>query len=99
MMILKLVDCSEYDEEYGLLIVRNKNVTEIDIRDKIYEFKNSYKAYGYSSLKEMREDGYETVDDLIGSECPSWDVDNLVEKAFPKSWKVSRYEFDGTVEC
>lgn len=45
------------------------------------------------------EDGYETVDDLMNRECPCWDVDKLVEKAFPKSWKVSRYEYDGTVEC
>jgi hypothetical protein len=99
MMILKLVECSDWDEDYGVLVVRNKNVTRDDIQNKIYKFKNSYKAYGYSSLEAMRKDGYETVDDLICNEIPEWDVDQLVEEAFPKSWKVSRYEFDGTVEC
>lgn len=99
MMILKLVECSDWDEDYGCLIVKNKNITEIDIQDRIYAFKNSYKAYGYSSLTEMKEDGYETVEEMMDHEIPSWDVDELVEKAFPKSWKVSRYEFDGIVEC
>ena len=98
-MILKLVECSDYDEDYGCLIVRNKNVTADDIQNQIHKFKNSYKAYGYSSLKEMREDGYKTVDDLIDNGCPSWSVDELIEEAFPKSWKVSRYQFDGIVEC
>lgn len=99
MMILKLVECSDHDEDYGILIVKNPNITESDIQDKIYTFKNSYKAYGYSSLKDMKADGYETVDDMICNEIPEWDVDQLVDQAFPKSWKVSRYEFDGTVEC
>lgn len=98
-MILKLVECSDYDYDYGVLVVGNKNVTKDDIQDKIYEFKNSYKAYGYSSLKEMREDGYKTVDDLICNGDVCWDVDFLVTEAFPKAWKVSRYNFDGLVEC
>lgn len=99
MMILKLVECSDYDEEYGLLIVKNKNITEWDIQEKIYEFKNSYKAYGYDSLREMREDGYKTVEEMMCHENSSWDIDRLIDKAFPKSWKVSKYDFDGTVEC
>ena len=99
MMILKLVECSDYKMEYGLLVVKNKNVTEKDIQDKIYEFKNSYKAYGYDNLKEIREDGYKTVEEMMENEDTCWDVDTLVEKAFPKSWKVSAYSFDGTVEC
>ena len=99
-MILKLVECSDYKCEYGFLVVKNKNITQNDIQEKIYEFKNSYKAYGYSSLKEMREDGFDTVDELFakGNDY-SWDIDELIEKAFPKSWKVSVYSFDGTVEC
>lgn len=99
MMILKLVDCCEYDAEYGLLIVRNKNITAKDIQDKIYKFKNSHKAYGYTSLKEMREDGYKTLDDLRKNGDVCWDVEQMVEMAFPKSWKASLYNFDGIVDC
>lgn len=99
MKVFKLVECTDYKEDYGVIIVRNKNILQGDIQNKIYEFKNSYKAYGYSTLKEMREDGYKTVDDLVTNETPQWDIDDLIKKAFPKSWKVSRYEFNGIVEC
>ena len=100
MMILKLVECSDYKIEYGLLVVKNKNVTVHDIQQKIYEFKNSYKAYGYDNLKEMREDGFKTVEELFAKgNNYSWDIDRLVDKAFPKSWKVTFESFNGTVEC
>ncbi len=99
MAILKLVECSDYNIEYGILVVENDKITPHDIQTKIYEFKNSYKAYGYSSKKEMKADGYKDLDDLINNECPSWDIDDLILKAFPRSWKVSRYDFNGAVEC
>ena len=70
MTIFKLVECSDYDEDYGVLIVKNNDVTEIDIQDKIDEFKNSYKAYGYSSLEEMQQNGYETEEDMMENEIP-----------------------------
>ena len=40
-----------------------------------------------------------TVDELMNRSCPTWDIDQLVEKAFPRSWKVRLYDFDGSVEC
>ena len=99
MMILKLVECSDYKMEYGILVIKNKYVTKHDIQEKIYQFKNSYKAYGYNNLKEMREDGFNTVNELFAKGDHCWDIDRLVDKAFPKSWKVSVHLFDGTVEC
>lgn len=99
MKNFKLVECSDHDEEYGLLVVKNDGVTVDDIQDKIYEFKNSYKAYGYSSLKEMREDGYKTIDDLFANGDVCWTIDDLMEEAFPKSWKVSLWDIDDVVEC
>lgn len=99
MKVFKIVECTDYKEDYGVIIVRNKNILQGDIQNKIDEFKNSYKAYGYSTLKEMKEDGYKTVDDLFINETPQWNIDDLIKKAFPKSWKVSRCEFNGIVEC
>ena len=40
-----------------------------------------------------------TVEEMMCHENSSWDIDRLIDKAFPKSWKVSKYDFDGTVEC
>ena len=98
MMILKLVECTDYREDYGVIVIKNDKITKEQVQDKIQDFKCSYKAYGYSTLKEMREDGYRTVEELMDSESPCWDVDQLVA-SFPKSWKASRYDFDGIVEC
>lgn len=97
-MILKLLECSDYDCEYGIIKIGNKKITREDVQNKIYDFKNSYKAYGYSSLKEIREDGYKTVEEMMINEDTNWDIDQLIE-SFPKSWKVSLFEVDGEVEC
>ena len=99
MAIFKLVEGSDYNTEYGMLVVENDKITQHDIQQKIYEFKNSYKAYRYSSKKEMKADGYKDLADLMNNESPSWTIDDLILKAFPRSWKVSLYDFDGAVEC
>ena len=98
-MVLKLVECSDYKQEYGLLLIGNPNVTIDEIQEKIYAFKHSYKAYGYNSMREVKDDGYDTVEEMMQCESQSWDVDRLVAYAFPKSWKVRRCNIDGTVEC
>lgn len=100
-MILKLVECTDHREEYGFLMVGNPKVTKEEIQDRIYEFKNSYKAYGYSSLEEMRECGYETIEELLQDEEAAWDEWNVTQlvESFPKAWKVSLCTVDGIVEC
>ena len=98
-MILKLVEGSDRSMEYGFLTVGNEFVSEKDIQNMINEFKNSYKAYGYSTLKEMREDGYKTEEELINSSArTTWTIDQLVA-SFPKTWKVSLHRVCGIVEC
>ena len=98
-MVLKLVECTDYKQEYGLLIVDNPNVTRDEIQEKIYEFKHSYKAYGYNSMREVKDDGYATVDEMMQHESQTWDVARLVAHAFPKAWKVRLCNIDATVEC
>ena len=98
-MNLKLVENSDYNCVYGILTIGNKNIKREDVQKKIYEFKNSYKAYGYSSKKEIKEDGYDSVEEMMKHESTCWMIEDLVEKAFPKSWKVNFIKIDGTVEC
>ena len=99
MMTLQLVECTDYDVFYGVLQVENPNITADDIQEKIHEFKNSYKAYGFDSLEDMKASGYETEEDLVGNACPEWDVDQLVYEAFPESWGVNYFRYDGLVSC
>lgn len=98
--IFKLVECSDSDIEYGILLVENSEVTEEGIREKINEFKNSYRAYGYSSVEEMKADGFDSIEELenITNAVPVWTVEQLVDEAFPDDWKVSFLELDGVME-
>ena len=99
MLTLKLVECTDHRVDYGVLIVKNEKITANDIQCKICEFKNSYKAYGYASIDEMKEDGFETMDELLCCGSAAWCIDDLIELAFPESWGVSFLTFDNIVEC
>lgn len=98
--IFKLVECSDSDVEYGILLVENSEITEQDIREKISDFKNSYRAYGYSSVEKMKADGFDSIEELenIANAVPVWTVEQLVDEAFPDDWKVSFLELDGVME-
>lgn len=86
-------------KDFGVLIVRNKKIDEVEIQDNIFAYLLSIERYGYSSLEEMQKDGYKTVDDLFdNNDPPKWNIDDLVENAFPKSWKVSWHKYDGVVD-
>ena len=98
-MNLKLVENSDHKYVYGVLCIGNPKISEKEVQDKIYEFKNSYKAYGYDSVKEIKDEGYSSVDEMMANESPCWMVEDLAEKAFPKSWKLSFIKIDGRVEC
>jgi hypothetical protein len=100
MLVLRLVECTDCDEEYGVLVIKTEAVTEEDVQKKIYEYKNSYKAYGYDSLEDMRADGFETEEDLADSDiCPEWYLDDMMADAFPDEWDIELIQYDGTVEC
>lgn len=98
--IFKLVECSDSDVEYGILLVENSEITEQDIREKISDFKNSCRAYGYSSVEEMKADGFDSIEELenIANAVPVWTVEQLVDEAFPDDWNVSLLKIDGVME-
>lgn len=98
--LFKLVECSDSDVEYGILLVENSEITEQDIIEKINDFKNSYRAYGYSSVEEMKADGFDSIEELenIINAVPVWTVEQLIDEAFPDDWKVSFLELDGVME-
>lgn len=98
--IFKLVECSDSDVEYGILLVENSEITEQDIREKISDFKNSCRAYGYSSVEGMKADGFDSIEELENgtNAIPEWTVEQLVDEAFPDDWNVSLLKIDGVME-
>lgn len=44
-MIARLVECSDYDVQYGILIVENASLKEV--QEKIYEIKNRFFYEGF----------------------------------------------------
>ena len=46
-MIARLVECSDHDYQYGILIVENVSVKEV--QDKIYEIKNKFYDEGFGN--------------------------------------------------
>lgn len=63
-MVARLVECSDYDEVYGIL--RVENVSAREVQDKIYEIKNRF-----------YEDGFEdwTIEDVLDEFPQEWEWD------------------------
>ena len=61
-MIARLVECSDYDEVYGILTV--ENVSAEEVQSKIYEIKNKFYDEGF--------DGW-TIDDVLDEFPEEWE--------------------------
>ena len=72
-MIARLVECSDYDVQYGILTVENASAEEV--QNKIYEIKNRFYNEGFNDW---------CVEDIL-AEFPEeweWDItqaDNIIE--------------------
>lgn len=72
-MIARLVECSDYDVQYGILTVANVSAEEV--QHKIYEIKNRFYEEGFNDW---------CVDDLLAEFPDEWEwdfvqVDNVIE--------------------
>lgn len=63
-MVARLVECSDYDVQYGILTVENVSLEEV--QDKIYEIKNKF-------YDEDFEDW--TIDDVLMEFPDKWEWD------------------------
>lgn len=63
-MVARLVECSDYDEMYGILTV--KNISAKEVQDKIYDIKNKFCDEGNYSW---------CVDDVLEKFPDEWDWD------------------------
>jgi hypothetical protein len=61
-MVARLVECSDYDVQYGILTVENVSVKEV--QDKIYEIKNKFYDEGFEDW---------TVADVLERFPMEWD--------------------------
>ena len=72
-MIARLVECSDYDIQYGILTVENVGVNTV--QDKIYDIKNKFNDEGF--------DGW-CIDDILAEFPEEWEwdyvsTDNVIE--------------------
>lgn len=72
-MIARLVECSDYDIQYGILTV--ENVSEKEVQDKIYEIKKRFHDKGFDEW---------CVDDVLAELPNEWDwgftqANNIIE--------------------
>ena len=63
-MVARLVECSDYDMQYGILTVENVSVKEV--QDKIYEIKNKFYDEGFEDW---------TIDDVFEEFPEEWEWD------------------------
>ena len=63
-MVARLVECSDYDETYGILTVENVSVKEV--QNKIYEIKGKFCDDGNYSW---------CIDDVLEQFPAEWDWD------------------------
>ena len=80
-LIVRMVECTDSDTVYGFLLIRSdKEVTEKEVQDKIYEIKSTFTdasdlpADYVSKDGEVLSDEY-TVSDIIDRLPKEWDVD------------------------
>lgn len=69
-MIAKLVECTDYDTQYGILTVENVSIE--DVQQKIYEIKNKFCEENFNDW---------TIEDVF-AEFPEewvWDFVNIEE--------------------
>lgn len=62
--VINLVDCSEADCSYGILVM--KNVSTVDVRDMIYSIKND------KDFKAEFSDGWQ-LDDILNRFPKNWE--------------------------
>ena len=63
-MVARLVECSDYDVQYGILTVENVSVEEV--QNKIYEIKNKFYDEGFEDW---------TIDDVLENFPEEWEWD------------------------
>ena len=72
-MKARLVECSDYDVQYGILTV--EGVSAKEVQNKIYEIKNRFYEEGFDDW---------CVDDILAEFPEEWEwditqVDNIIE--------------------
>ena len=63
-MVARLVECSDYDVQYGILTV--ENVSTMEVQKKIYEIKNRFYKEGFEDW---------CIDDVLEEFPEEWEWD------------------------
>ena len=71
MRIFKLVECSDADMFYGLLVINNDEITMEKVQEKIYDIKNSDEDIFYQ--------GEWTIDDVLERLPEEWKIEYIQE--------------------
>lgn len=85
---VRVVENTDYNVHYGILVVEAPDVTAEIIQDKIYEIKSTFVD------PDDVEDVNELADDVVLSD--EYTLDDIISR-FPDDWKVEFYE-DNSVE-
>ena len=83
-IIVRMVECTDSDTAYGFLLIRSdKEVTEKEVQDRIYEIKSNFTDASDLPADYVPKDGEVLSDEYTVSDI----IDRL-----PKEWDVDYYE-------